>query len=213
MTQDIQADFFNLIRERQSIRSYDPRVTISEKELRAILEDAVLAPSSSNLQPWRFIVVNDPAVKEKLMPIANNQQQVVDSAATIIVLGDKEAYKRADEIYDRSVELGMPQASRDAYVPRMLEYYRTMSEETARSTAEIDGGLVSMQLMLAAKARGYDSVPMGGFSHERLIEEFKIPSHLIPVMLISIGKAAKPGLPKSRLPLDRVTYWNSLTQE
>ncbi|MEK5059202.1 nitroreductase family protein [Paenibacillus sp. FSL H7-0326] len=213
MTQDIQANFFNLIRERQSIRSYDPSVTISEEELKAILEDAVLAPSSSNLQPWRFIVVNDPAVKETLKPIANNQQQVVDSAATIIVLGDKEAYKRADEIYDRSVELGMPQEARDAYVPRMLEYYRTMSEETARSTAEIDGGLVSMQLMLAAKARGYDSVPMGGFSHERLIEEFKIPSHLVPVMLISIGKAAKPGLPKSRMPLDRVTYWNALTQE
>lgn len=38
MTQDIQANFFNLIRERQSIRSYDPSVTISEEELKPFLK-------------------------------------------------------------------------------------------------------------------------------------------------------------------------------
>ncbi|MBB3111690.1 nitroreductase [Paenibacillus phyllosphaerae] len=212
MTQTVQTDLFTVIRERQSIRTYDPNVSISQEELTAMLEEATLAPSSSNLQPWRFIVVNDPEVKARLHPIANNQQQVLDSAATVIILGDKEAYKRADEIYDLAVQAGMPQASRDAYVPRMKEYYAKMSEDTARSVALIDGGLVSMQLMLVAKARGYDSVPMGGFSHEKLIEEFQIPSHLVPVMLISIGKASGAGLPKARLPIGQVTYWNKLEQ-
>jgi nitroreductase len=210
MTQKVQADFFTVIRERQSVRSYDPDVRISEEELKEMLQEAVLAPSSSNLQPWRFLVVTDPTAKEKLLPIANNQKQVVDSAATIILLGDTEAYKRADEIYDIAVEAGMPKAARDAYVPRMLEYYRTMPPEAARSIALVDGGLVAMQLMLVAKARGYDSVPMGGFSHEKLIEEFQIPSNLVPVMLISIGKALHAGFPKARLPLEEVTYWNKL---
>lgn len=210
MTQKVQADFTALIRERQSIRSYDPSVKISEEELKEILQDAALAPSSSNLQPWRFLVVTDPAVKEKLLPIANNQKQVVDSAATVILLGDTEGYKRADEIYDLAVEAGMPKEARDAYVPRMKEMYRGMSPEAARSVALVDGGLAAMQLMLAAKARGYDTVPMGGFSPEKLIEEFQIPANLVPVMLISIGKALNPGFPKSRLPIERVTYWNKL---
>lgn len=212
MTQKVETDFFALIRERQSIRSYDPSVAITEEELKELLREATLAPSSSNLQPWRFVVVTDPAVKAELKPIANNQQQVVDAAATIILLGDTEAYKRADEIYDAAVEAGMPKEARDAYVPRMKQYYSTMSSETARSIALIDGGLVAMQLMLAAKARGYDSVPMGGFSHEKLIEHFQIPAHLVPVMLISIGKGIGSGNPKSRLPIEEVTFWNKLEQ-
>ncbi|MFC4099314.1 nitroreductase family protein [Paenibacillus xanthanilyticus] len=213
MTQKTGVDFYSVIRERQSIRSYDPSVTITEEELKELLREATLAPSSSNLQPWRFIVVTDSAVKADLLPIANNQKQVVDAAATIILLGDTEAYKRADEIYDLSVEAGMPKEARDAYVPRMKEYYRTMSPEKARSVALIDGGLVAMQLMLAAKARGYDTVPMGGFSPEKLIEYFQIPAHLIPVMLISVGKAAAgSGYPTARLPIEKVTSWNKLEQ-
>ncbi|TYP76454.1 nitroreductase family protein [Paenibacillus methanolicus] len=213
MTQKTGVDFYSVIRERQSIRGYDPSVAITEEELKELLREATLAPSSSNLQPWRFVVVTDPAVKAELLPIANNQKQVVDAAATIILLGDTEAYKRADEIYDLSVEAGMPKEARDAYVPRMKEYYRTMSPETARSVALIDGGLVAMQLMLAAKARGYDTVPMGGFSHEKLIERFQIPAHLIPVMLISIGKAAAgSGNPTARLPIEEITSWNKLEQ-
>jgi nitroreductase len=210
MTQKVQADFFKVIQERQSIRSYDPSVKISDEELKEILGEAVLAPSSSNLQPWRFVVVTDPAVKEKLLPIANNQKQVVDSAATFILLGDTEAYKRADQIYDLAVEAGMPKEARDAYVPRMKEMYRSLSPEVARGIALVDGGLVAMQLMLVAKARGYDTVPMGGFSAEKLIEEFQIPSNLVPVMLISIGKALNPGFPKARLPVEEVASWNKL---
>lgn len=210
MTLKVQADFFTVIRERQSVRSYDPNVRIPEDEVKEMLTEAVLAPSSSNLQPWRFLVVTDPAVKEKLLPIANNQKQVVDSAVTVILLGDTEAYKQADKIYDLAVEAGMPKEARDAYVPRMKEMYRSLPPEAARSIALVDGGLVAMQLMLVAKARGYDSVPMGGFSAEKLVEEFRIPQHLVPVMLISIGKALSPGFPKARLPVEDVTYWNRL---
>lgn len=205
-----ESDLFTVIRTRTSIRSYDPSVKISEEELKEIIGEAILAPSSSNLQPWRFLVITDDAVKEKLLPIANNQKQVVEAAATIVLLGDTEAYKQADAIYDRSVELGMPKEARDAYVPRMKEYYKSLSPEAAKSIALVDGGLVAMQLMLVAKARGYDTVPMGGFSPEKLVEEFNIPSNLVPVVLISIGKAAGGGYPKSRLTVDEVTSWNKL---
>ncbi|PYI51002.1 nitroreductase family protein [Paenibacillus flagellatus] len=205
-----EADLFTVIRERQSIRGYDPNVQISEQELREMIEEAVLAPSSSNLQPWRFLVVQDPAVKAKLQPIANNQKQVTESSATVVLLGDTEAYRNADVIYDRAVEAGLSKEFRDSYVPRIKEYYTRLTPEAARSIALIDGGLVAMQFMLVAKARGYDTVPMGGFSPEKLIEEFDIPSRYVPVMLISVGKGAAPGFPKARLTVDEVTFWNRL---
>ncbi|GAA0375274.1 nitroreductase family protein [Bacillus horti] len=205
------ADFYTLIRERQSIRQYDPSVSISEDELKEIIGEAILAPSSSNLQPWRFVVVTDPDVKQKLFPIAYNQKQVLDAAATLILLGDTEAYHNADKIYSLAVKNGMPQEVKDSYVPRLLEMYPNMDRETARGVALIDGGLVAMQFMLAAKAHGYDTVPMGGFSAEQLVEAFDIPSHYVPVMLISVGKADGAGFPKTRLSVDEVTSWNSIS--
>lgn len=206
------ADFYTIIHERTSIRSYDPEFKISDEELKELISESLYAPSSSNLQPWRFLVIQDPQTKQKLLPIAHNQQQIVDSSATIIVLGDLEAYKQADKIYDRAVAAGMPKEFKESYVPRIKEAYGSFSYEKASSVALIDGGLISMQLMLVAKAKGYDTVPMGGFDSEKLVEEFKIPAHLIPVMLISVGKAAGPGFPKTRLTVDEVTYWNSLDE-
>lgn len=205
-----ETDLFTLIRARQSIRSYDPNWQISEQEIREMIGEAVLAPSSSNLQPWRFLVIHDPVLKEKLLPIANNQKQVVEASATIVLLGDTEAYKQADKIYERAVEAGMPEDFKNSYVPRIKEYYAKLSPEAARAIALIDGGLVAMQFMLVAKARGYDTVPMGGFSPEKLIEEFKIPANYVPVMLIAVGKAAAPGFPKVRLSVDEVTFWNRI---
>lgn len=213
MTTNIEqntADLFTVIRERQSVRSYDPNWQISEEELKEMIGEAILAPSSSNLQPWRFLVIQDQALKEKLLPIANGQKQVVESSATIVLLGDLQAYKQADTIYDRAVEAGMPVEFRNSYVPRLVEHYSNLSSEGARGIALIDGGLVAMQLMLVAKARGYDTVPMGGFSPEKLVEEFNIPDQYVPVMLISVGKAIAPGFPKSRLSVDEVTFWNRL---
>lgn len=75
-----EVEFNKVIRERHSVRKYDPSWKISEEEIKEILGEAVLAPSSSNLQPWRFIVITDQELKAQLLPIANNQQQTVEAS-------------------------------------------------------------------------------------------------------------------------------------
>jgi nitroreductase len=77
-----------------------------------------------------------------------------------------------------------------------------------KEIALTDGGIISLQLMLAAKARGYDTVPMGGFVHDSFKELFGINERYVPVMLIALGKAAVEGRPTVRLPLEAVTHWN-----
>ncbi|PZD94652.1 nitroreductase family protein [Paenibacillus sambharensis] len=202
--------FSEVIRERRSVRSYDPSYRMTREEIRELLDDAILAPSSSNLQPWRFLVIEQQDLKEKLLPIAHNQQQVVDAAAVIAVLGDVEAYKNADKIYSRAVEAGyMPEDVKNNFVPRLEQMYGGLPKEAARGIALIDGGLISMQLMLAAKARGLDTVPMGGYNAEQFVKEFAVPETYVPVMLIAVGKAAAPGRPTSRLSVDEVTTWNT----
>lgn len=203
--------FTDVIRERHSVRSYDPTVKIPRDEMNALLAEAVLAPSSSNLQPWRFLVIDEQPLKEKLFPIANNQQQVLEASAVIAVLGDLESYKLAETIYDRAFKAGyMPEDRKNAFVERTVAMYSSLPPEVMKRIVYTDGGLVSMQLMLAAKARGYDTVPMGGYDAAKFVETFGIGERYVPIMLIAIGKAAKPGHPTVRLTVDEVTSWNEM---
>lgn len=208
------ADFYHVIKERRSVRYYDPSVKITDEEILEILGEATLAPSGNNLQTWRFLVLTDPAQKQKLLPIAFNQQQVVDASAVVIILGDKSALAegKVNEIYRRSVEAGyMSEETKSAMLKMVKNFYGAASEQTLRDSLMIDGSLASMQLMLAAKARGYDTVPMLGFDAEELRKTFNIPDHFIIALMIPIGKAAKPGHPTIRLKADEITYFNSIS--
>ncbi|MUG67680.1 nitroreductase family protein [Paenibacillus campinasensis] len=204
-------DFHTVVRERHSVRHYDPSVKISREEMEEILKDATLAPSSSNLQPWRFLVIDDQALKEKLHPIANNQQQVLDASAVIAVLGDLRWYEQGEKIYNMSFESGfMTEEIKERFIQVASNGYANMSDEVKNSIIDVDAGLASMQLMLSAKARGYDTVPMGGYNKEQFVEEFNIPEHYRSVMLIAVGKAASPARPTVRLPLEDVISWNEM---
>ncbi|MED1603237.1 nitroreductase family protein [Alkalihalophilus marmarensis] len=202
-------NFLTVAKERRSVRQYDPEFNMDKSEVLEILEAATLAPSSSNLQPWRFLVIEDQKEKERLLPIANNQQQIVDASVVIAVLGVRDAYKNADRIYSAIAEKGrMPEDVKDMYVNSILDGYGSFSKERLAKIAHIDGGLVSMQLMLAAKAKGYDTVPMGGYDEIKFKKEFNVPENYEAIMLISLGKGAKAGFEKTRLPLDDLINWN-----
>ncbi|MNL71812.1 putative NAD(P)H nitroreductase YodC [compost metagenome] len=65
-----------------------------------------------------------------------------------------------------------------------------------------------MQLMLAARAHGYDTNPIGGFEKDQIAEVFGMDKErYIPVMLISIGKAAEAGYASVRLPIGTIAQW------
>ncbi|CAM3705113.1 nitroreductase family protein [Cohnella lubricantis] len=207
------ADYRTVVRERRSVRHYDPTFKIPDSELREMLEEASLAPSSSNSQTWRFLVITNDEAKKRLHPIANGQQQVLDASAVIVVLGDLDGYKEMTRIYGDAVRAGyMPEDFAKQYLERSLPMYAGLSPEKMRNLVGFDGGLVSMQFMLTAKSRGYDTVPMGGFNPEKLIEEFKLPSNLAPLLLIAVGRASTPGRPTVRLPIDDITFWNKIEQ-
>ncbi|MGC5772735.1 nitroreductase family protein [Paenibacillus pabuli] len=206
--------FFDVIGGRRSVRSYDPEVKISREELTDILQQATLAPSAANLQPWRFLVIDSPELKQKLLPIAFNQHQVVEASAVIAVLGDLECYTLAEKIYGMAVEAGyMPAETAKSFVERYTGMYSSMPPEAIHEKVYTDGGLVSMQLMLVARAKGYDTVSMGGYDKQKFKEAFRISERYVPIMLIAIGKAEKPGHPTVRLAVDDVAFFNEMPKE
>ncbi|TWI59217.1 nitroreductase family protein [Halalkalibacter nanhaiisediminis] len=200
---------FQTMEERHSVRKYEKDVKISKEELEEMLAAAATAPSSWNLQHWRFFVIEDQKKKEELLPIAYNQQQIVDSSVVVAILGDLEANKEADGVYQPAVDNGFMTAQvKDTLVGQINGAYQ--GEGTfPRDEAFLNPALAAMQLMLAAKAKGYDTVPMGGFNRKAFMETFKVPERFVPVMLLPIGKAASPAHRSARKAIEEVTIYNS----
>ena len=202
----------DLIRSRHSVRSYVPEHIIPREVLKEILEIAALAPSSSNVQHWRFFVIDSPTLKQQLLPIANNQNQIVEASAVIAILGDTEGYRKAEMIYVSAAKAGyMPEDTARAFITRVETAYASMPPSRAREVAITDASMAAMQLMLAARTKGYDTGPMGGFDNAKFMAAFGIPERYVPVMLLTIGKAAKPAHPTVRLPIEEVTFWNRMS--
>ncbi|MEG7336547.1 nitroreductase family protein [Bacillus sp. 0102A] len=203
-------DFMEIMKGRRSIRNYDPTVKISKEEMTEILEEATTAPSSVNAQPWRFLVIDSPEGIEKLAPLASfNQTQVTTSSAVIAVFADMNNADYLEEIYSKAVELGyMPQEVKDRQIAALTAHFEKLPAQVNRETILIDGGLVSMQLMLTARAHGYDTNPIGGYDKENIAETFGLDKErYVPVMLLSIGKAADEGYASYRLPIDTIAEW------
>ena len=195
----------SVIRERRSVRKYDPSFKISQEEILDILREAALAPSSSNLQPWKFLVIQDQETKKELRMIANNQEQVETSSAVIAVLADREMYRNGEKVYRSSYEAGyMDETTMSRMIDNTNKLYPSAPNAVRENIASFDAGLISMQLMLIAKERGYDTVPMGGFNKQQFIEKFSIEERYMPVLLLALGKAAQPGHPTTRIPVEEI---------
>lgn len=199
----------SLLKERHSVRKYKTGVRIPEDVLKEVFYLASQAPSSWNLQHWKYIVIQDDAQKQKMLPVANNQQQVADCSALVVVLGDLEADKNAEKVYGAAVKAGyMPESAADTMVSHIHNAYETI-DNIGLHEAIRNASLGAMQLMLAAKAKGIDSCPMGGFNPEALVEVLKVPERYIPVLLVSLGYAENPAHASARLDFDEIVVHES----
>ena len=195
----------DLMHARKSVRKYKAGVTIPQETLAQLLTDATSAPSSSNTQSWRFLVFQDQELKKELRGLAFNQEQVETSSAVIAVLADTEMYTRSEEIYNATCEQGfMPRDVADKMIENTFNLYNNAPKETVKNIVHFDSGLISMQITLLAKERGYDTVIMGGFDKAKFAERFELPANEVPVVLIAIGEAAEPAHGTSRMPLERI---------
>jgi nitroreductase len=79
-------ELYEAIRKRYSVRSYQDR-PVEQEKLDRILEAARLAPSGSNRQPWKFLVVRDPQTRGKLVPACCDQAFVATAPAVILGIG------------------------------------------------------------------------------------------------------------------------------
>ncbi len=194
-----------LIEKRISANKFDPTRTLSEAEIKELVFYATQAPSSYNIQHWRFVALTKREDKERLKAVAYHQQKVIDAAVTFIVLGDLRGYEKLPEVVGQTLAAGLiDQKKAESWVKVATASYE-QNDRFARDEAIRSGALAAMTLMIAAEAKGLVSGPMIGFDPEGVKREFNIADRYVPVMLLTVGYPAPGNGPrKPRLGVDEV---------
>ncbi|EMF0079759.1 nitroreductase family protein [Enterococcus hirae] len=204
----VNNDFSSVVFGRKSVRVYDETVKISHEEMLEMIQETTTAPSSVNMQPWRFVVVESEEAKAKLKPLIRfNTRQNDTSSAMVMIFGDMNCYEYGEEIYDQAVAEGkMPAEVRDQQLAAILPYYQNFTREQMNDVVKIDASLAAMQFMLVARSHGYETNPIGGFEADQLAEAFDLDKErYAPVMILSVGKAVEEGYESVRLAPEKIT--------
>ena len=156
----------NHLHWRYATKKFDPKRKISEADWKTLEHALVLSPSSYGLQPWKFVIVTDPKVRQELLPASWGQHQVVD-ASHLVVFAARNAIGKDDVLkyISRISEV------RDA-PPEALSSFRDMmlgSVTPARPEAETNlwtsrQAYIALGILLSAAALlKIDTCPMEGF--------------------------------------------------
>ncbi len=195
-------DTFDAIEQRRSVKHYDTKYRLTEKEIEKLLSSAILSPTSFNIQNWRFLIVKDPEIRKKIRSVAWDQAQVTDASLLFVMCADLKAWNKQPERYWKNA----PEEARDFLVPAITSFYEG-KEHLQRDEAMRSCGIAAQTLMLSAKAMGYDSNPMIGFDPEKVAEIINLPKDYVISMMLVIGKAIKPAMPRGgQLDLKEVVF-------
>ncbi|WP_270596350.1 nitroreductase family protein [Enterococcus asini] len=204
----VKNDFADVTFGRKSVRLYDETYKISHEEMLEMIQEATTAPSSVNMQPWRFVVVESEEAKAKLKPLIRfNTKQNDTSSAMVLIFGDLQCYELGEEIYNQAVAEGkMPEEVRDQQLASIIPYYKSFTKAQMNDVVKVDSSLAAMQFMLTARAHGYETNPIGGFEAGALAETFGLDKErYVPVIILSVGKAKESGYTSVRLPAEKIT--------
>lgn len=202
------------LKNRISANKYDSSKTLSEDDVRYLVEAAMESPSAYNIQHARFLAVMDSDAKNVLRELSYNQAKVSDASVTFVVLADVEGYKLLPQIGARAVSAGLfDQNAADRSTKMATDAYSN-NTAFARDEAIRSGSMAAMALMLAAEEKGWVTGPMIGFDAEKLKKVFNLDDRYVPVMLITVGYAANGNWPrKPRLTVAEVLSVDARPQQ
>lgn len=188
----VNNDFKDIMLNRHSYRKFQKDVVISREEISEMLEEAISAPSACNLQSWHFVVCDDAKGKEKahsvMMPF--NYPQVDSASAVIFILGDTQSHLKYRDVWNKACENGqITPEERDKVFKTFLPLYEHADRSFLEKDATIDGSMAAMQLLLVARAHGYEANPMSGYFFDKVVDAFGLDSkRYIPITAVAIGK-------------------------
>jgi nitroreductase len=160
------AVILSALKWRYATKKFDPTKKIPAKTWKTLEETLVLTPSSFGLQPWKFLVIDDPELRASLRPHANNQPQVADASHYIVFAMVKNMRREHVEQYVKRVAEVRHQTLdsladyQDHIVAGIIDGYRSIRVNNWASNQTF---IVLGQLLATAALLKIDACPMEGF--------------------------------------------------
>lgn len=206
---------------RHACKQFDATKVVSEEDFNTILEAGRLSPSSFGFEPWKFLVIQDPKIKEKLYPVAWGAQNSFNGASHFVILL---ARKKIDTIYNSDYIMKIMTEvqklpsniaqERKGYFEnfqrndfKLLESDRALYDWASKQT------YIAMANMLTTAAfLGIDSCPIEGFNIEaveKILEENNIidTKHFGVSVMASFGYRKNEPHPKTRQSIEEVVQF------
>lgn len=192
--------------ERRSIRKYkaDP---VSDEMLQELLEAARLAPSGTNHQPWRFIVVKNQDVKEQIQAAAFNQKFLSQAPILLVCCADLLTYandtkKRLQELIDAGV-----------FGPEAFESYPGIDQPKDANAlkgfiphAMLNVGLAMEHIALRAVSLGLGTCFVQLMKAKKIAQILEMPEHLVITGLMPVGFPDQNPAPRPRVSVQDIVY-------
>ncbi len=194
---------------RRSVKYFDPHASVKEADFRALIHSAMLAPTSFNIQHWRFVRITDRQLRRQLRKLSYEQPKVTDASELLVITGDTKAWQKQPARYWRHAD-----GARAKQAVALLDDFYRGSERLQRDEVIRSCALAAQNIMLRAHELGYGCCPMIGFDAEAVADLINLPGDHLVVMLLAIGKASRDPLPRSgQLSMDEVLLDNSFNSE
>ncbi len=204
---------------RHATKEFDPSKKISDDDFQFILETGRLSPSSVGSEPWKFLIVQNTELREKLREVTWGGQKQIPTASHLVILlarkdvkydSDYIAYinKSIKKMSDESFEMGLKRyktfQEEDA---RILENERTLFDWASKQTYIALGNM-----MTAAAVIGIDSCPMEGFHHDKardiLKKEGLLEEEIFDLsVMVAFGYRINERQPQVRQSMEQITKW------
>ena len=173
------SDYFDLIRRRESCRNFDPNRPVEMEKLQRCAEAAWIAPSACNGQPWKYLIVTNAELNEKLRPLMMElgmNKFVKNCPAFAVVLEEATVLK-----------VSLSQKFKD------------------QDFAPIDIAFSASQFCYAATEQGLSTCIIGWHNEPKIRELFDLPKSTRVRLILAVGYAADDNLrKKQRKPIDDV---------
>jgi nitroreductase len=188
---------------RRSIRKYVQQ-QVPREHLDEILRVTQLAPSPWNLQPWRYVIVQDTELKAKLHAAAYGQPQVASALSVIVMYSDMTDTLNTVE---ETVHPGMRGPGGDKAAADIRATFAKMSDDDRADWGQAESNIALGYLLLTAQAYGYSTSPMLGFDAEQVKSLLNLPKDSRVPAIVCIGIGDDEGFPHHRHAVARVARY------
>ncbi len=206
---------------RHACKEFDAERKIPEETFNTILETGRLSPSSFGFEPWYYLIVQDPTLREKLKEFTwGGQKQIPTASHLVVILARRVHFMKYDSEYITHMMrdiMKLPEAAME----KKREVYRNFQQNDF-NLLESDRALFDWackqtyialgNMMTAAAMLGVDSCPIEGFDQAKietvLREHFSVETDKFGIAcMVAFGYRIREGRPKTRQPMEEITRW------